>query len=201
MAEVGCGVGNFALPLLAENSNLTHLYACDFSEKAVEILKSDERHTPDRCTAFVADLTQAEHMKPIPAGSLDVVTTIFVMSAIPPEKFGAAIQNLATSLRPGGLWLFRDYAINDAAQSRFKEDRKISDTLFVRQDGTLSYFFEKGNGELRYIGSYILDELTALAAQGGFELVECDYINSKTSNVKKEIDVDRTFLQAKFRLK
>lgn len=144
IVEVGCGVGNFALPLLSEQETLSHLYACDFSEKAIELLKTDDRYNPKRCTAFVADLTIPGSLsQAVPTASADVVTSIFVLSALPPEKFGLAVENVKAVLKEGGLWLIRDYAVNDAAQLRFKEDRKISDSLFVRQDGTLSYFFEK----------------------------------------------------------
>jgi methyltransferase-like protein 6 len=83
-------------------------------------------------------------IKVVPTKSVDIVTSIFVLSALPPEKFVNAIENIKSCLRPSGLWLFRDYAVTDAAQARFKSDRKLSDNLFVRQDGTLSYFFDKG---------------------------------------------------------
>ena len=36
--EVGCGVGNFAFPLLEECPDL-FIYACDFSPRAVEFVK------------------------------------------------------------------------------------------------------------------------------------------------------------------
>ena len=36
--EVGCGVGNFMFPLLAEVKN-TFFYACDFSPRAVQFVK------------------------------------------------------------------------------------------------------------------------------------------------------------------
>lgn len=51
------------------------------------------------------------------------------------------------------------------------------------------------------ISKQILEELTKLAEENGFEVLGCDYFLSKTTNVKKDIDVDRTFVQAKFRLK
>ena len=38
LLEVGCGAGNLAFPLLEERSNLRVL-ACDFSPRAVEIVK------------------------------------------------------------------------------------------------------------------------------------------------------------------
>ena len=36
--EVGCGVGNFMFPLMAEDRNL-YFYACDFSPRAVQFVK------------------------------------------------------------------------------------------------------------------------------------------------------------------
>ena len=43
LLEVGCGVGNLVLPLRDERPNLTHIYASDFSSRAVEILKVCQR--------------------------------------------------------------------------------------------------------------------------------------------------------------
>lgn len=49
--------------------------------------------------------------------------------------------------------------------------------------------------------SHSVDELANLASSHGFALVSCEYVQTKTTNLKKELDVDRTFVQAKFRLK
>jgi 2-polyprenyl-3-methyl-5-hydroxy-6-metoxy-1,4-benzoquinol methylase len=38
-AQVGCGAGNSAFPLLALNPQL-RVYACDFSPRAVELVKA-----------------------------------------------------------------------------------------------------------------------------------------------------------------
>jgi len=39
--EIGCGVGNFVFPLLKEDSDF-FVYACDFSTRAVDIVKNHE---------------------------------------------------------------------------------------------------------------------------------------------------------------
>lgn len=70
--EVGCGVGNFVFPLLADNPQM-FIYACDFSKRAVEMVKSNENYTESRCKAFVCDLTADQLTDNIPANSLDLV--------------------------------------------------------------------------------------------------------------------------------
>ena len=40
--EIGCGVGNFVFPLLKEEAGNFFVYACDFSGRAVEIVKNHE---------------------------------------------------------------------------------------------------------------------------------------------------------------
>lgn len=71
--EVGCGVGNFVFPALADNPNL-FIYACDFSKRAVEMVKSNEQYDESRCKAFVCDLTVDALTDIIPPDSLDLVT-------------------------------------------------------------------------------------------------------------------------------
>lgn len=57
LLEVGCGVGNFLFPLLDLHPGL-FIYACDFSARAVEFVKSDSRFQPVRMKAFTCDITQ-----------------------------------------------------------------------------------------------------------------------------------------------
>ncbi|CAB4374835.1 uncharacterized protein OCT59_017553 [Rhizophagus irregularis] len=141
--EIGCGAGNTMFPLLAinKNSNL-FIYACDFAENAVQVVKNNKEYNPNHCKAFVWDLTNKhipiEYIEP---NSLDIVVLIFVMSALSPNDWNQAVDNVYKMLKPGGLVLFRDYGRYDMVQLRFKEGRMLSDNFYVRGDGTRVYFF------------------------------------------------------------
>jgi len=91
--EVGCGVGNFVFPLLEEDPSL-FFYACDFSPRAVQFVQENPLYNEDRCHAFQCDITTdtlSEHVR----RPVDLVTMIFVLSAIHPDKMRLALENIA----------------------------------------------------------------------------------------------------------
>ncbi|KAI9315258.1 methyltransferase-like protein 6 [Dichotomocladium elegans] len=184
--EVGCGVGNFVFPALADNPNL-FIYACDFSKRAVDMVKSNEQYDESRCKAFVCDLTADSLTDNVPAESLDLVSALFVFSAIPPEKMEMAIKNIYNVIKPGGYVLFRDYGLYDEAQIKFStaSDKKLDENLYVRQDGTMSYFFS-------------VEDLATRFEAAGFKTIRNEYVYRETSNRRLELNVDRIFVQAKF---
>ncbi|KAK4056340.1 hypothetical protein OIO90_002784 [Microbotryomycetes sp. JL221] len=143
--EVGCGTGAFVYPLL-ERYPSSKFYAFDFSTRAVDLVKSHPSYSTSRVHAFVHDLTSppgssslAEQLSSAPpdfksdllpsSSSIDgmkeafrrpdIISCIFVLSALPPGKQRAALRSLVSILAPGGHLLMRDYAIHDAAQLRF----------------------------------------------------------------------------------
>ncbi|KAF9084473.1 hypothetical protein BGX29_010151 [Mortierella sp. GBA35] len=184
--EVGCGVGNFIFPVLERNERL-FMYACDFAPHAIELVKQHEDYKQGRCSAFVCDLTKDLLTETIPAGSLDIVSSIFVLSAIPAEKLEAAVRNIRDVMKPGGMLCFRDYAVYDAAQVKFSSNpgHMLDTNLYVRQDGTLSHFFS-------------VEQMTELFEKEGFKVVECGYVHRETINRAMDLSLDRRFLQAKF---
>lgn len=92
--EVGCGVGNTVFPLL-NNTKSGHLFVhcCDYSSKAIEILKQNANYNEDVCHAFVWDISK-KTTDEIPDESLDIILCIYVISAIPPGLHNKALQNL-----------------------------------------------------------------------------------------------------------
>ena len=185
MLEVGCGVGNLIFPLDEVNKDL-FIYACDFSPRAVEFVKKNTKYDESRMKVFQCDITEAEQFEgQVPEGSLDMITMIFVLSAIHPEKFAVVVRNLHRLLKAGGKVLFRDYGRNDMAQIRFKPGSKIAEHLYVRQDGTRSFFFS-------------IEEVQQLFTDNGFAVESNVYVRRRTINAKEKLNVPRTFVQGKF---
>ncbi|XP_001379965.1 tRNA N(3)-methylcytidine methyltransferase METTL6 isoform X1 [Monodelphis domestica] len=183
--EAGCGVGNCLFPLLEEDLNI-FAYACDFSPRAIDYVKQNSLYDTSRCKAFHCDLTQDDLLEHVPAASIDVVTLIFVLSAIHPDKMHLVLQNVYKVLKPGKCVLFRDYGLNDHAMLRFKAANRLGENFYVRQDGTRAYFFT----------DVFLAQLFQAA---GFEEVVNEYVLRETVNKKEGLCVPRVFLQSKFR--
>ncbi|KAG0057289.1 hypothetical protein BGZ83_000079 [Gryganskiella cystojenkinii] len=141
--EIGCGAGNTMFPLLRESKNeKLFVYACDFSSTAVEVVKSNPAYDEKRGKAFVWDLAGDNIPPEVEPESMDVLVLIFVLSALHPDKWDQAMNNLYKLLKPGGLIVFRDYGRYDMAQLRFKKNRLLSDNFYVRGEGTRVYFFD-----------------------------------------------------------
>lgn len=142
--EIGCGAGNTMFPILNENKN-QHLrvVGADFAPKAVELVKTSEHFDARFAHAAVWDLANPEHTLPegVEPHSVDIAVMIFVFSALAPEQWKHAMENLHKLLKPGGKILFRDYGRYDLAQVRFKKNRLLDDNFYIRGDGTRVYFF------------------------------------------------------------
>jgi tRNAThr (cytosine32-N3)-methyltransferase len=162
--ETGAGAGNTAFPILALNRNpRLRIHACDFSKKAVEVIKAnpvyESKDNTGSIEASVWDVACApdpDTLEPslpegIAPGSVDVVLMIFIFSALSPVQWEQAVQNIWHALKPGGVILFRDYGKGDLAQVRFKKGRWMEENFYVRGDGTRVYFFEEE--ELRRVWS------------------------------------------------
>ncbi|KAI9794843.1 MAG: hypothetical protein M1816_002971 [Peltula sp. TS41687] len=171
LLEVGAGAGNTLWPILAANKNpRLKIHACDFSPRAIELIRADARFRPETVethvwdvsnnnnsadSSGVSDASSRDSAAPssasadslalpdgIEPGSVDVVMLIFIFSALAPEQWAAAVRNVYRVLKPGGQVLLRDYARGDMAQVRFRKGRWLEEGFYVRGDGTRVYFFE-----------------------------------------------------------
>ncbi|MFQ6661742.1 hypothetical protein Gotur_029788 [Gossypium turneri] len=184
--SVGCGAGNAVFPLIATYPDV-FVYACDFSQRAVNLVKAHKEFNETRVSAFVCDLTSDDLGKHISPASVDVVTMIFVLSAVSPEKMPLVLQNIKKVLKPNGYVLFRDYAVGDLAQERFStKDQQISENFYVRGDGTRAFYFSN-------------EFLTSLFKEQGLDAEELGLCCKQVENRARELVMNRRWVQAVFR--
>ena len=142
--EVGAGAGNTAFPILKANENAAlMIHACDFSKKAVELMKANVAYDIEHMQASVWDISSEDLPPGVCEGSVDVVLLVFIFSALSPKQWDAAVRNVWRVLKPGGEVCFRDYGRGDLTQVRFKKGRLLEDNFYVRGDGTRVYFFDE----------------------------------------------------------
>ncbi|XP_073136272.1 tRNA N(3)-methylcytidine methyltransferase trm141-like isoform X2 [Henckelia pumila] len=159
LLEVGCGAGNTIFPLIAAYPKL-FVYACDFSSDALALVKSHSKFTEDRMHLFNCDVSSDELCDKILPCSVDVVTLVFMLSAVSPNKMSFVLQNLKEVLKPNGHILVRDYAVGDSAQVKLQNrNQMISHNYYFRQDGTCSFFFSE-------------EFLSSLFSRAGYDIVD-----------------------------
>lgn len=221
--EVGAGAGNTAFPILAHNKNpKLKLHACDFSKKAVEVMRSHAEYNTGLMQADVWDVASEELPPGVEENTVDVVLMIFIFSALSPLQWEQAVRNIHRVLRPGGEVCFRDYGRGDLAQVRFKKGRYLDENFYIRGDGTRVYFFEKD--ELARIWSGVFDNETSAhestdgtseitpdhpapessAATDEFQLFEIEELGVDRRmlvNRAKKIKMYRCWMQGRFRKK
>ncbi|KAF5316640.1 hypothetical protein D9619_006243 [Psilocybe cf. subviscida] len=158
IVEIGCGAGNSVFPLLAANKNpALSLHAYDYANHAVKLVQNDPLYLSPpvgKIHASVWDVTSPDGIPDdIVPGTVDIVIMVFVMSALHPNEWGRAINNVQKILKPGGHVLFRDYGRYDLTQLRFKGGRLLDENFYIRGDKTRVYFFELDELSLLFTGA------------------------------------------------
>lgn len=210
---MGAGAGNTAFPILANNKNpKLKVHACDFSKKAVEVMRSHEAYNTDFMQADVWDAAGDDLPPGLDENSVDVVLMIFIFSALSPKQWERAVQNIYRVLKPGGELCFRDYGRGDLAQVRFKKGRYLEENFYIRGDGTRVYFFEKDELAQIWSGARVAsedetegdetkDSIEAQAKQPLFETEELGVDRRMLVNRARKLKMYRCWIQGRFRKK
>ncbi|KAJ0765691.1 putative tRNA(Thr) (cytosine(32)-N(3))-methyltransferase [Helianthus annuus] len=186
LLEAGCGAGNTIFPLAKKYPQL-YIHACDFSHHAVTLVKSHPNFRKDQINVFVCNIAEENLCDHIMPASVDIVTLVFTLSAVSPEKMPIIIENLGLVLKPNGHVVFRDYAIGDYAQTMLMNKKQvISENFYFRGDGTCSYYFSE-------------DFLSRLFERAGFVVVDVNTYNKEIINRARNITMQRRWIRAVFR--
>ncbi|KAI6648466.1 Methyltransferase-like protein 2A isoform X1 [Oopsacas minuta] len=183
--DAGCGVGNSSFPILESNpSPDLFIYACDFAESAIDLIKANPQYNSKRIHPFVCDLSSDNVKFPFPPNSFHFILLLFVLSAVPPSKACLVTKRLSRLLQPGGMLLFRDYGRYDMTQLRFKLGTCLQPNCYRRGDGTQAYFFTE-------------QEVSQLFEQeAGLERVQLISDKRLQVNRGKQIKMFRVWIQA-----
>jgi tRNAThr (cytosine32-N3)-methyltransferase len=212
---VGAGAGNTAFPILANNKNPNlKIHACDFSKKAVEVMRSHEAYGSNNMQADVWDAAGEDLPPGLEEGSVDVIFMVFIFSALNPKQWKQAVHNAYRLLKPGGEVCFRDYGRGDLAQVRFKKGRYLEENFYIRGDGTRVYFFEKDeladiwSGKHIGVGEGAVREEDPSSAQDDapksldtFDIEELGVDRRLLVNRAKKLKMYRCWIQGRFRKK
>lgn len=196
---MGAGAGNTAFPILAHNQNPSlKIHACDFSKKAVEVIRENEAYGTKNIQADVWDVASDVLPPGLEEGSVDLVLMIFIFSALSPAQWKQAVQNIYRVLKPDGEVLFRDYGRGDLAQVRFKKGRYLEENFYIRGDGTRVYFFDRD--ELVRIWSQGSDDAGGIEnTESLFEVVDLGVDRRLLVNRAKQLKMYRCWMQGRFR--
>ncbi|KAI1319888.1 methyltransferase [Xylariaceae sp. FL0255] len=202
--EVGAGAGNTAFPILANNKNpKLKLHACDFSKKAVDVMRGHEEYNTELMQADVWDVASENLPPDVEENTVDVVLMVFIFSALSPLQWKKAVLNIHRVLKPGGEVCFRDYGRGDLAQIRFKKGRYLEDNFYIRGDGTRVYFFEQDELKNIWQGVDTTAEATDTAVQESplFDIEELGVDRRMLVNRAKKLKMYRCWMQGRFRKK
>jgi tRNAThr (cytosine32-N3)-methyltransferase len=202
LLEIGAGAGNTAFPILTNNRNpLLKIHACDFSKKAVEVMRSHESYNPELIQADVWDVAGDSLPPGLGEGSVDVALMVFIFSALSPSQWKKAVENVYKVLKPGGEVCFRDYGRGDLAQVRFKKGRYLEENFYIRGDGTRVYFFEPDELAAIWSGKGEDGEKDGAADTPRFEIEALDADRRLLVNRARKLKMYRCWLQGRFRKK
>lgn len=205
--EVGAGAGNTTFPLLERNCNPElKLWACDYSRKAIDIIRSQPAYIQQADPVLQADVWDAagDTLPPdLAPGSVDIVIMIFIFSALSPDQWKQALQTIYSVLRPGGEVLFRDYGRGDLAQVRFKKGRYLDENFYIRGDGTRVYFFDEAELRRIWSGELFEDQGTKEDKEEDrrpcFEILNLATDRRMLVNRQRKLKMYRCWMQGRFR--
>eukprot|EP00768_Dysnectes_brevis_P007081 gnl/Dysnectes_brevis/5843_a8671_210.p1 GENE.gnl/Dysnectes_brevis/5843_a8671_210~~gnl/Dysnectes_brevis/5843_a8671_210.p1 ORF type:complete len:351 (-),score=119.10 gnl/Dysnectes_brevis/5843_a8671_210:162-1214(-) len=164
LADLGCGVGNTAYPLLEKNAHL-RIDCFDFSAVSLAALQTRPHFSPDA----IGRVEQYDLTQPPPSelhGKYHFVVLMFVLSAIP-HGIPQALRHASLLLGPHGTLFVHDYAAGDMREDKFAAagggwDNGLGLVFTRAVEGTKGVYFRAGalSAVCRELGLVVVEEGT-----------------------------------------
>ena len=181
-------LGTPSSPLMEAKPTWT-IYGFDLSSVAIDLLRQDPRfiQAGPRAHAHVWDIASTDPPPPTMTTMADLGTLLFCLSAIHPDHMVRAMQNVVSTLKPGGILLFRDYGRYDEAQLKLGTARgqRLADNFYVKTDGTKCYYFT-------------LEDMQTLCDKSGLKVLALQYIQRVYWNRAQDQQRRRVWVQGRF---
>ena len=209
LVEIGCGPGALLLPLMEDTTSheanenpWKTFHGIDLSSVAIDLLTKDSRFTSynqsvngasnsgamsDKGGAFGHVCNISQSLPEACTGVADVTSLLFCLSAVDPDQMHNAAKNVALSLRPGGIIVFRDYGLYDEAQLKLGTSirKQLKDGFYQKHDGTKCYYFT-------------LDMVRDLFETAGLKVLELKYLRRAYTNKSTGERRRRVWVQGRF---
>ncbi|CAN4089118.1 unnamed protein product [Withania somnifera] len=169
--EVGRGAGNTIFPLIATFPKL-YIHECDFSPKAITLVKSHANYNAEKMNVFVCDAAKDDLCVTVMPFTVDIVTL---------TSEGSVLENCKQVLKPNGHIILRDYAVGDSAQVKLRS-QMISENFYFLGDGTCSFYFSE---------TYT----STLFQNVGFAIVDINTYCKEIMNHSRNINMQRRWIR------
>lgn len=182
--DLGCGNGNLARALARRGHQGVYV-GLDWSEDLLTRARAGQPD-PDRFQFHQADLAADDWDGRLAGQTFDVALAFAVLHHLPGEALRlqllARVRNL---LAPGGRLMFSNWQFLNSP--RLRQRIQPWEVIGLREadvdPGDYLLDWRRGGSGLRYVHHFDLEELTDLAAQAGFRVLETFHSDGEGGNL------------------
>ncbi len=182
--ELGCGNGQFAKELFSRG----HLGPYTGLDSNADFVKIAQNNLPGngKISLVLGDLTSTAWHKSLPANQFDLIIAFAVLHHIPDSELRKRIiQKIGELLPPGGRFIHSEWQLLNSLRlrNRIQPWELIGITSEEVEDGDYLIDWRSGGQGLRYVHVFGKKELTILAAETGFVILDSYFSDGEGGNL------------------
>lgn len=164
--------------------DFSHALLAIATQRWAEVWQGNSQQAPFR----VVEITQADWKESLRGETFTVITAFAVLHHLPSAELRLQVLKTLKTLLPqteeGLLFLSNWQFLNSARyRQRIQAWEEIGLTADAVESGDYLLDWREGGRGLRYVHHFSEDELTNLAAQSGFQVVEAFYSDGREGNL------------------